>query len=79
MLNKLEGFEVEVKVKDALPHVSVRFADGRPVLETSALSITGLERMAAVFTRAAQMAYNEFEVYWQLQHEEARRQAKEKK
>ena len=48
MLNKVEGFEVEVVVTDGIPHVSIRFANGKPVLETAALSVTGLEHMAAV-------------------------------
>lgn len=69
MLNKVEGFEVEVTVKDAIPHVRISFADGQPVLDTDALSITGMERMGAVFARAARIAYNELEMYWQLEHQ----------
>jgi hypothetical protein len=69
MLNKVEGFEVEVTAKEGKPHVSIRFRDGKPLFETDALSIIGLEHMATVFARASRMAFNELEIYWQLQHE----------
>lgn len=74
MLNKVEGFEVEVTLKDAIPHVRVSFADGRPALETNALSIRGMVRMGAVFTCAARMAYDQLDVYWLQRHEELRKQ-----
>jgi hypothetical protein len=70
VLNKVKGFEVEVTVKDAIPHVRISFADGRQVMQTDALSIIGLEDMSTVFARAARMAYNELDIYWMLQHEE---------
>jgi hypothetical protein len=74
VLNNVRGFEVEVTVKDAIPHVRISFADGRQVMETDALSVTGMENMSAVFARAARMAYDGLEIYWQQQFEELRRE-----
>jgi hypothetical protein len=68
VLSKVEGFELEVTLKDGVPRVRVSFANGEPALETDALSIQGMERMGAVFARAARMAYAELEVYWQQRH-----------
>jgi hypothetical protein len=73
MVNKVQGFSVEVTVKDAIPHVRVCFADGKPVLETSALSIAGMENMSVVLAHAAKMTYDELDRYWQLQHEKLRK------
>ena len=42
MLNKVQGFLVEVTVKDAIPQVCVSFADGRQVIKGDALSIRRL-------------------------------------
>jgi hypothetical protein len=70
VLSKVEGFEVEVTLNANVPRVRVSLADGTPVVETDALSIQGMERMGAVFDRAAKMAYRELETYWQRKHKE---------
>jgi len=70
MMSKLHGFELEVTVTDYTPRVRVSNAfSGELVVDTDALSVTGIERMAAVFARAARMAYNELEFYTQAEHE----------
>lgn len=72
VVNKVQGFSVEVTVKDATPHVRVCFADGGTVLETSALSVAGMENMGVVFAHAAKMAYEELDRYWQQQRQKVR-------
>jgi len=70
VLSKVQGFEVEVTIAEYTPRVRVSNAfSGELVVDTDALSVTGIERMAAVFARAARMAYNELEFYTQAEHE----------
>jgi hypothetical protein len=74
MLNRVQGFFVEVTVTDAIPRVRVSFTDNpdSPFIDTTVLSIQGMERMSAVFARAARMAYEELDIYWQIQYEQLR-------
>ena len=43
---------------------------GELIVDTDALSIQGMERMAAVFAHAARMAYNELDMYWRKEQEQ---------
>lgn len=61
MKTVVEGFSLEVTVQDFLPHVRVSFRDGRIAVDTSAVSVTGLERLAGVFEMAARLAALELE------------------
>jgi len=75
---RVNGFVVDVTVKDAIPTVRISFSTGKHVLETSELSITGMERIGAAFARAAHMAYAELDRFYYRQQEDmraARRQA----
>jgi hypothetical protein len=75
MKSNVQGFEVEVTVKDAFPHVRVSNAkSGELVVDTEALSVKGMENMALAFSSAARMAYNELDRYWAIQWQELRRQ-----
>ena len=70
--SKVQGFQLEVTLNENVPRVRVCFADGTPVIDTDALSIQGMEHMGAVFERAAKMAHNELELYWQRKQAELR-------
>ena len=69
MHSKVQGFEVVVTVTEGRPHLKVSFgSSGEAVLDTDALSITGMENMATALTRAAKMAYTELDDYWRKKH-----------
>jgi hypothetical protein len=71
--SRVNGFVVDVTVKDAIPTVRISFADGKRILETSDLSINGMERIGAAFARAARMAYTELDHYYYQRQEAAHR------
>jgi hypothetical protein len=69
---RVNGFVVDVIVKDAIPTVRISHSDGKRILETSDLSITGMERIGAAFARAAHMAYSELDHYYHQRQEDVR-------
>ena len=70
---RVNGFVVDVTVKDAIPTVRICMPDGRRILETSELSITGMERIGAAFARASHMAYAALDHYYYQQQLKQRR------
>jgi hypothetical protein len=73
MTSNVHGFEVEVTVKDAIPHVRISNArSGEPVVNTETLSIKGMENMALAFSSAARMAFYELDRYWAIKWQELR-------
>lgn len=70
MIDRIDGFILEVKERDGLPRVRVSIAEsGTVVVNTDEVSIEGLRRLAAVFERASDMAYQEIDFYWARKHE----------
>ena len=67
MRTNVEGFNLEVTAEDGRPHVRVSLRDGQTVMDTSAVSATGLERLQRVFREAAWQAVRELEHYYATQ------------
>jgi hypothetical protein len=61
------GFNLEVTIDNELPHVRISLRDGAVVVDTDKVSIQGLRSLAAVFERAASMAFDELERYAQTE------------
>jgi hypothetical protein len=68
MIKHINGFNLEVTEREGLPHVRVSLS-GKVVVDTDAVSIEGLRRLAAVFEAAADMAFRELERYYAREHE----------
>lgn len=64
MISHSNGFKLEVTAADGKPHVRVSFRDGEVIIDTNRVSVTGLEKLPAVFETAAAMALRELEDYW---------------
>jgi hypothetical protein len=63
MVTYENGFKLEVTVSDGMPHVRVSCEDGTVVVNTKAVSVTGLENLSGVFERAALIAFREYESF----------------
>ncbi len=74
MVRDINGFKLEVKERDGLPHVRVSFADGRVVVDTDQVSITGMRNLGAVLAVAAKLAYAELDCYYAREHERMRQE-----
>ena len=69
MIDRINGFKLEVQERDGLPRVRVSFTDGTLIWDSDKVSISGLRGLAPVFERAAVMAYDEIDRYWARQQE----------
>jgi deoxyhypusine synthase len=67
MTTEVNGFTLEVTLKDGTPTVRIKHRNGNLVLETSALSIEGMRRIGDVFTRAAAITYEQLDHYYYQQ------------
>lgn len=71
MKTQVEGFALEVVVEDGRPHVRINHPSGQTLVDTSAVSVTGLERLQRVFGVAARQAGLALEGYYtKMAHEE---------
>lgn len=64
MISRTSGYILEVTVADGRPHVRVSFPDGTVIVDTDKVSVTGLEKLPAIFETAASMALRELEDYY---------------
>lgn len=60
MTTHVAGFELDITTNDLIPRVRVTLG-GEVVVDTTAVSITGLENLAEVFKRAAMIARQQLE------------------
>ena len=67
----VEGFNLEVTVKDFQPQIRVALADGQEVVNTNAVSATGLARLSKVFEVAAVQAAQELGRAYHAAHVQA--------
>lgn len=64
MRTRVNGLDVEMEIDDAgLPHVQVYMGD-KPVLDTKALSSTGMRNLAAALEVAADAVYDGLDEYY---------------
>jgi hypothetical protein len=68
MVTSVNGFKLEVTLDDDVPHVRISLEDGTVVLETNRVSLTGLERLPAVFETAASVASRQLEQHYRQLH-----------
>ena len=61
MVTNVEGFKLEVTSADSVPHVRVSLKSGAVVVDTDKVSVTGLQRLSAVFEAAAGIAARQLE------------------
>jgi hypothetical protein len=64
MIRNVDGFKLQVRERNGLPHVLVSLSNGIVVVDTDEVSIQGLRNMASVFEAAADIAYHELDHYY---------------
>ena len=72
MSEKVNGFELDVTVANGVARVRVCLGE-QSILETDALSCTGMEKLAGVLQRAAKIAAEGLDRYWYAKQQAIRR------
>jgi hypothetical protein len=66
MVTYVNEFKLEVTTTALIPHVRVSLKNGTVVVDTKAVSVTGLERLSEVFEEAASTALQQLEYQYRL-------------